>query len=310
MNLSNEPVPQPETKPQPKNSRNPIIAALTVAVVALGGYLIYDKTNNSEKIREQQSEISAVSVEKSNVQTSFDASLSRLDSMAGVNNTLNSSVVEKNKEIAQVKEEIRGLLNKQNASAEEIARAKTLINKLNGKISNLQAEVARLKEDNQLLTRNLEESNVARQDLEKKVDIGSTLNASNIQIIPINVKGNGREKESTNAHKVDKLLVSFDVSNRIAQPGNTDLYVIVSGPDGQPIATSGGATGSFTTREEGDKTFTAKVPVELQMSKGQKVTFSFVPAGTFKKGNYHIEIYQNGFMIGEGTRSLKGGLFG
>lgn len=62
------------------------------------------------------------------------------------------------------------------------------------------------------------------------------------------------------------MVVSFDVANRIITPGSTDLYVLVIGPDGQAI-TSGPATGLFTTREDGDKTYTAKVSIILKLQK-------------------------------------------
>jgi hypothetical protein len=68
-------------------------------------------------------------------------------------------------------------------------------------------------------------------------------------------------------------------------------------------------SGTFTTREEGDKSFTTKLPVELETAKRKSVEFQFTP-GDFQQGSYTIQIYQNGFKIGESTRELKkGGLF-
>jgi hypothetical protein len=52
------------------------------------------------------------------------------------------------------------------------------------------------------------------------------------------------------------------------------------------------------------------VPVDLETAKQKNVEFAFVPGQNFQQGNYTIQIYQNGFKIGEGTRMLKkGGLF-
>jgi hypothetical protein len=149
-----------------------------------------------------------------------------------------------------------------------------------------------------------------KQDLEKKVDVASTLNASNIAIKPIKVKANGSEKITLTAKHVDKLVISFDVDNRIAQSGKTDLYVLVTGPDGKPIDADPLTGGTFTTREEGDKTFTAKVPVDIETAKKKNVEFTFTPGTGFQQGNYTIQIYQNGFLIGQSSQVLKkGGLF-
>lgn len=321
MSTSNTPVATIETKPQSKNYKNAIIGALAVALVATGGYLAYDKTNATKTIDQQKVQIASVTTEKSELQSSFDASLARLDSMETVTTGLNSQLEEKNKEIAKAKDEIRSILNKRNATSAELAKAKTLIASLNGKITSMEQEIAKLTEDNRILgeekmaltadkeklTQDLTTTTTIKQELEKKVDVASTLNASNIVITPINVKSNGKEKVSTTAKRVDKFVVSFDVMNRIAQTGKTDIYVLVIGPDGQAINTG---SETFNIREEGDKPFTAKVPVDLETAKVKNVEFAFVPGSSFKQGNYTVMIYQNGFLIGQGTRELKkGGLF-
>lgn len=320
----NFPVTEPQRAPERNNMKNIIIGVLSAAVIGLGAYAIVDKNKTGEVIHQQETQIAAVTTEKSDVQKSFDASLARLDSMSTANTGLESKLAAKNSEIAKVKSEIRSILNKKNATAAELARAKTLIDSLNGKIESMQVEVARLTQENQTLsndkvvltqekeklTTDLSATTVVKEELAKKVDVASTLNAYNIQITPINVKGNGKEKVSTVAKRVDKLVVSFDVDNRIAQTGTTDVYVLVIGPDGKALAADALGSGTFTTREEGDKSFTAKVPVQLETAKRKNVEFAFKPAENFQQGNYTIQIYQNGFKIGEGTRALKkGGLF-
>lgn len=324
MNPTNTPVAEMETRPKSKNAKNIVIGALAVALLATGGFLINEKTNATKTIDQQVVQIAAVTTEKSNLQSSFDASLARLDSMETVTNGLNSQLDEKNKEIAKAKDEIRSILNKKNATSAELAKAKGMIASLNGKITTMEQEIAKLTEDNRLLgeekvvliadkeklTQDLTTTTGIKQELEKKVDIASTLNASNITITPFDVKKNGREKMSTKAKRVDKMVVSFDVANRIVQTGTTDLYVLVIGPDGKPVTTGTEAAGTFVTREEGNKTFTAKLPVDLETAKTKNVAFSFIPGSNFIQGDYKIQIYQNGFLIGQGVRSLKkGGLF-
>ncbi|HEY6503718.1 MAG TPA: hypothetical protein VIZ28_07090 [Chitinophagaceae bacterium] len=325
MHSTNEPrVPTVSQQPPRNNSKNIIIGALTISLLAIGGYLIVDKTKSGNVIEQQHTQIAQVTDEKSDLQKSFDESLVRLDSMSGNNTSLNIKLAEKNKDIAKAKTEIRSILNKKTITAAELSRAKVLINSLNDKIKTMEQEMARLTQDNQGLTQDkvvltgekeklsqdLTATIVIKDDLTKKVDIASTLNASNIAISPVNVKRNDKEKITATANRVDKLVISFDVNNRIAQPGMTDVYVLVTGPDGKLISTEALGSGTFTTREAGDKLYTIKLPVDIQTAKKKLVEFSFTQSGDFKPGNYEIQIYQNGFMIGEGTRELKkGGLF-
>jgi peptidoglycan hydrolase CwlO-like protein len=311
-----------KTSLPPKNNyKNVVIGVMAACVIGLGGYAIYDKNTTTETIHQKEAQIVKVTDDKSNIQKSFDESLSRLDSMATVNTTLNKQLTAKQADIAKAKAEIRGILNKKNATAAELARAKTLIASLNDKISVYEQDVARLTQENQTLTeqktvltqekekvtQDLTAVTEVKQNLEKEVDVASTLNASNIVLTPLNVKGNGKEKISTTAKRVDKILINFDVTNRIAETGSTDVYVVVIGPDGKPVSSG---TETFTTREDGDKNYTAKLPVEIETAKKKNVQFAFAPGTAFQQGSYKIMIYQNGFLIGEGVQELKkGGLF-
>lgn len=303
--------------------KNILIGGLSVVVLALGGYMAFDKSNSNRVMQQQETKIAGITTEKSEIQSSFDASLARLDSMATVTTGLQNQLSEKNTEITSAKEQIRKILNNKNATAAELSKAKKLIAGLNEKISGMETEIARLNQENQTLTQektaltadkeklttDLVTTTEQKKVLEQKVDVASTLNASNIVITPYKVKSNGREKVSTKAKKVDKLVVSFDVANRIIQTGQTDVFVVVLGPDGQPI-TSTNTSGLFTTREDGDKSYTAKVPVDLETAKSKNVNFTFAPGTNFQTGAYKVMIYQNGFLIGQGTRELrKGGLF-
>ncbi len=164
--------------------------------------------------------------------------------------------------------------------------------------------------DKEKLTSDLSTTTTQKEDLEKKVDIASTLNASNISVTPVKDKKNGQEKVTTTAKRVDKLIISFDVNNRIAQTGQTDVYVCITGPDGKPISVPALGSGTFASRDEGDKIFTAKVPVDIEAGKTKSVQFAWKQSGAFVPGAYKIEIYHNGFKIGEDTKELKkGGLF-
>jgi hypothetical protein len=139
--------------------------------------------------------------------------------------------------------------------------------------------------------------------------VASTFSASNFQIRPIDERRRGKEKETTKAKRVDKLMISFDVENRIARSGPADMYVIVTAPNGQVISDPSMGSGTVTTRQEGDKPFTFKTSLNYEQGTRKTVQVP-LKQDNFQTGNYKIEIYQNGFKIGEGVRSLKkGGLF-
>jgi len=325
MSTTNYPSATPQSQPPRKDFKNLIIGILAAGFLGTWGYLLWNNNKQEQVQQQQQTQIAKVTDEKGQLQKNFDDALVRLDSLTGSNNKMQGTLNERQTEIGKLKNQIRGILKKEKLTEAEKKKADDLIKDLNDKISNLEQEVARLTTENQQLTADktqltqekeklttdLQTTTTAKQDLEKKVDIASTLNASNISVTPIHDKKNGKEKVTTSAKRVDKLVIAFDVNNRIAQTGQTDVYVCITGPDGKPISVPALGSGTFTSRDEGDKVFTAKVPVDIEAGKTKSVQFAWKQNTDFQKGDYKIEIYHNGFKIGEGTRTLKkGGLFG
>lgn len=322
---ANEPQNRPVRDPNTNNStKNIAIGVLAAALLGTWGYFLWDKNQSDEQIQISQVQATSAMSSKDSVQLLYNESLSRLDSITGNNNNLQGQLSESNSEISKLKNEINSILRKRNATAAELARAKSLIATLNGKIGNLEAEVARLTGENQQLATtntvlvgekqtlesNLQATTVEREQLASTVDVGSTFSASNIQIKPIQEKRSGKEKETSTAKRVDKLMISFDVENRIARSGPADMYVIVTAPNGQVISDAGMGSGTLTTRTDGDKPYTFKTSLEYEQGTRKTVQVP-LRQNDFQTGDYRIEIYQNGFKIAEGIRSLKkGGLFG
>lgn len=319
MSTSNYPSATPQSQPPRRDSKNLIIGLLAVGILGTWGYFLWDKNNNDQKMTQLQAQYVTVDSSKNELQRSFDASLARLDSLTGYNNEIEGKLTESNSEISKLKGQISSILRKQKLTAEEKRKAETLISELNDKIGFLEQEVARLTLENQTLTTenaaiSVERDNFRSQKetlegvkrvLEDQVTIASTLNASGIAITPVDERKSGKEKVTAKAKRVDKLVISFDVDNRIAQSGSTEIYVSIVGPDGNPVSVESLGSGTFTTREEGEKNFTAKVPVEVEAGKKKHVEFAWKQNGDFKKGNYKISIYHNGFKIGEGVRDLR-----
>jgi len=325
MSTTNYPSATPQSQPPRKDFKNLIIGILAAGFLGTWGYLLWNNNKQEQVQQQQQTQIAKVTDEKGQLQKNFDDALVRLDSLTGSNNKMQGTLNERQTEIGKLKNQIRGILKKEKLTEAEKKKADDLIKDLNDKISNLEQEVARLTTENQQLTADktqltqekeklttdLQTTTTAKQDLEKKVDIASTLNASNISVTPIHDKKNGKEKVTTSAKRVDKLVIAFDVNNRIAQTGQTDVYVCITAPDGKPISVAALGSGTFTSRDEGDKVYTAKVPVDIEAGKTKSVQFAWKQNTDFQKGDYKIEIYHNGFKIGEGTRTLKkGGIFG
>jgi myosin heavy subunit len=325
MSATNYPSASPQTPAPKKDNRGLIYGVLIAALLGTWGYIIYDKSKNKEVMQQKDVQYAALDSSKNQVQKEYEDALLRLDAMTGANSKLDSLVKTRDKELEQTKSRIKTLVSKQNATAADLAEAKSLIKELNGKIDGYVAEIERLQGENQTLTQekntlttqkaeleqNLSTTTTAKQAAEEKVDIGSTLHASNFKINAINEKSGGKEKATSTAKRADKLRISFQLDeNLIAPSGVKDLYILVTDPAGKLVSEQGLNSGSFTTRKDGEKQFTNKVSVNYEQGAVKPVSFDLKQTDKYQPGNYKVEVYHNGFKIGENTVVLKkGGLF-
>jgi len=326
MSYNQYPSSAQQTPAPQKNSNNKIVViVLAIALVAAIGYIIYDKSKSKQEYADLKMQFTNVDSARTALQADFNEASKKMDELNGQNLALQGQLAEKNAEIEKKRTEIASILKKKNATASELARAKQLIGELNGQIQDYVAQIDQLKKENQTLTTNnvqltqerdnlqtekqqIQENLVATENAKKNVeDIAATLHASNISIAAINVKGSGKEVSTSTAKRADLMRIGFDIDeNRLAASGTKEIYVVVTAPDG--TAMSNGET--FTTREEGDKKYTSKVNVNYEQGKRVPVTFDWKKGAKYQEGEYRIEIYHNGFKIGEGRKSLKkGGLF-
>ena len=316
-------------KPEKKDNRNLIYGILIAALLGTWGYIIWDKGQARETINQLQTEYANVDSARNAIQIEYNDALARLDSATGTNTQLQGALAERQAEIENLRKEISRITSNRNASSSELARAKALIKQLNGKIDDMYVEIQKLKGENQTLTATNQQLNADKEKLNTEKtqmaenltnteasrrtveDLASTLHASNMGITPINVKNSGKEKETDKAKRADLLRISFELDpNRVAPSGTKQLFVVVIAPDGNPV-TIAGDSGTFDTRDGGKKAYTNKVMVPYEQGKKASVSFDWKQEGLFQLGDYIIEVYHNGFKIGEGKRNLrKGGLFG
>jgi hypothetical protein len=306
--------------------RNILTAILVIALLGTWGYIIYDKNKTRQEKDELTTQIVNSDSSKNELQRELDDAALRLDMLKTSNVKADSLLKTKDKDIQGLKSRVQAILNDKNATSAQLAEARRLIAQLKGNIDTYTAEIESLKLQNTQLTeekrvvtqqrdsvkRNYDSANQVIAQKENVIDVGSTLHASNFKIEGIKEKSSGKEKVTTTAKRVDKLRISFDIDeNRITQSGPKDIYVSITAPDGKPVVVDALGSGRFLTRDGLERTFTKKVQINYVQGQKQPVTVEWTQNSDFQTGNYKIEIYNNGFKIGEGVRSFKkGGLFG
>lgn len=316
----------PEKKAAKNNSRNILTGILVVVLLGTWGYIIYDKNKTRQEKQDLTTQLVNSDSSKNELQRELDDAALRLDALKTSNVKADSLIRTKDKDIESLKSRVQSILNDRNATKEQLSEARRLIAQLKGNIDTYTAEIESLKAENTQLTedkravteqrdivqKNYDSASQVIKQKESVIDVGSTLQASNFSIEGIQERNSGKEKVTTKAKRVDKLRISFDIDeNRITPSGSKDIYVAITAPDGNPVVVDALGSGKFVTRDGIERPFTKKIQINYVQGKKQPVIVEWSQNSSFQTGNYKIEIFNNGFKIGEGVRSFKkGGLFG
>jgi hypothetical protein len=318
---TNTPQPAPKTKKQPY-----ILAALVIILLGTWGYIIWDKQQSNATISQQAQQITIGLSQQDSLKLKLAAEDDAFDALKSTDVQKDSQLAEKDKEIEQDKAEADKYLKKDHLDAAGLAKAKKLIASLQEEIEGYKTEIETLKNENTQLTTEKEQVTAERDQVQKDLDssstvvkkqsdvinLGSTLHISNFAIEGIQDKKNGKEKATTDAKKIDKLHITFDIDeNLISATETKSLYILITAPNGKLITVGSLGSGEFTTRDGQTMLYTQKVDVDYVQGKKLPVSTYWKQTTPFAIGDYKIVVYNNGLKVGEGTVLLKkGGIFG
>src|SRR5690606_5938351 len=129
----------------------------------------------------------------------------------------------------------------------------------------------RLNKYNEVLVKERDSTVSTNIALSQKVRLGSVLHASNIRMVPIDLRRGGKkEKQTTKANQVDVFRVSFDIDeNRIAEAGIKDLYIRILSPQGNLL--SNAAYGSGVSQTFDGQTLNYTMAKQVSLNQGEPV---------------------------------------
>jgi len=311
---------------EPRRGFNPnwIYIGIIALLLAAGIYLFLTKNKAENTNEELTNEVAIVSNDKATMETEYNDALKRLDEMKSQGVQMDSLLNTKDGEISEMKNKIESILKQKNLTKSQLDEANGLITEFKSRMSGYQQQIAALKQENvQLnedkrtlteekgqLTQEKESLSEAKQGLEKTVELGSVLHASNIKMNAINntknVFGKEKEKETGKASKADLIRIAFDVDdNRISESGEKILYVCVYDPSGNVISANSSAA-KFSMADGSEKSFTASKTIPYkQGEKVRGIVTDWKPSSTFNKGTYKVEIYHMGYKIGSEMVALN-----
>ncbi len=180
-----------------------------------------------------------------------------------------------------------------------IARTKTLEEEKQQVVT----ENTGLKTEKASLVQTVSDYSSQNDDLKRKVTMASAMKAINVQVAALASNGKVREGGLYKASKINKLKISFIMpSNPVAEKNSKEIFVRILDQNGAVVSEDGSAgTVNYDGKELG-YSFKQSVPFE---NNDQKVDIIYGKSSSYQSGKYNIELYSEGFKIGNGSFQVK-----
>lgn len=303
--------------------QNKIIAALSLLVLGLSGYLFYNSLNSNEMSEAK------IKTELKDLKTDYEFMQRDLQEIS-------KTQIISNKVIETQQKKIETLLRKNAITEEELMEAKKLMRTISQSVLdeyqkkvallekeklslslgqkkdeslllNLQSKIKNLESQNNVITKKYSVEKSASIKKDNLIAYASKLSISNFVLKGFKVRDSGKEIETDKASRIDRLKIYFDLNeNKLAESGKKDLYIVAKNQEGKLITFPNKPSGTINV-EGNNLMFSDHVVIDY--IKGQEKTLELIwDSEDFKRGDYILEVYEKNnvgmVLVGKVTKTL------
>jgi hypothetical protein len=285
------------------------------------GYRVYLKTpsNNHSSVSVETAPVQPSVSMRDSLQLVVASTVSQLgkgvDSVWNTADSLKRKLDVKLAEFYRLKDEIAALL-KDHVGDPNLTTARQKIGELQQRVKELRDRNADVEMENKKLAALLDQLSknkalpettsqrvsFSSKAVENVVSAPGSLTVTDLKLLAI-ANANDTETETQLADQTEKLVGSILIRTNSSEEGNTDLMVVVLQPDGRVVKNSTWESGSFNT-SEGKKVYSYKLHLQGTAGETKRLLFS-LNADKFQKGNYVMQVYHHGVLVGRTVKTLS-----
>jgi len=312
-----------EPRPEKRNNGRTYLIVVLLALVGLNVLQLYFWYQEREMGKTKDVTIAAKTEEVLATKSKLDSISAQLDLKITEIQKLGGNIDSLLKVKDQLELDKRNLRNVNNFDDRKYTAR---IREYESLLAQKDSEILRLREENGILTaqnKTLTEENTGlrgekqalsdsvinyssrNRELEQKVTLALALRAENISVNALNSRGKENDGGSYKAKRLEKVKVSFRLGeNALAQQNEKTVYIRILDPTGAVVSDMATGSGEFTYNGKG-MVYTAAHSIQFNNSR-QQVDFVYGRGGQrFSEGRHVVEVYAEGFKIGEGEFTVK-----
>jgi len=311
------------------NSSNSIIKAglvLALVIAAIFGYLYFNEkqenSQNNVSITEKTNELLRTNTKLDSISVQLDAKIAEIAALGGQIDELEALKAELQKDkrnlmssksfdvkAYQIKiKDYEALLLEKDIEIAKLREENAVLNNqnqvLNSENTGLKTTNSDLRTAKEALADSVYKTTVQNRELSEKVTLASAMRPMNYAVSAINSRGKEREGEEFKARRVDRVKVSFKLAeNPLTKKENKTIYMRMIDPTGNLVSDMATGSGAFSFGGK-ETIYTAKQTI-LYSNSGQTIEYIYNRGANYEKGAYKIELYADGFRIGQTSFNIK-----
>ncbi|MBQ5775921.1 MAG: hypothetical protein IKY13_05035 [Bacteroidaceae bacterium] len=287
-----------------------IIAALSVALIAIIIAFIVQSVNQSKQIEQLEVEKERMELEHEYADLAEQYALYEGQKMVLKNDSLIERLEAEQIKVQRLYEELK---SEKATNAKRIAELRAELETLRGimrvyvaQIDSLNQENKSLRAENRKVRKKYEEVSERaevllneRDSLNEKVTIASKLDAVNVKVTPIRTNG----KVAKRIKQIDKLQITFAIAKNVtAATGEKMIYARLRKPDGDIMIKNDNNLFAF---EGSEIPYSCAKMIEYAGEEIGEVVMYWDVDEFLYPGAYEIEIFADNYVIGRGAFSLE-----
>ncbi|MFT4770645.1 MAG: peptidoglycan hydrolase CwlO-like protein [Cryomorphaceae bacterium] len=287
-----------------------VILAITTVVL---GILVFTK---SQTVEVKEDAISGLRLEQLELQNDLQDMLIQYDTVTVANGQLSAEITAQQEQIKDMLKEIEkhkddayiiSKLKKEAGTLRDIMKGYLVtidsLNTMNQDLIRDNDYLAGELIDAKTKTKQLESS---KENLESIVATGSILQSLEMTAVGLIMRNNGTQKETNRANKTEIIRTCAKIGeNRIASAGRKTIYLRIISQDGVVLQPEMADDQSFDFDGVSGK-YTVKRAFDYTNESVDVCVFFNVPAEfEMPEGNYIVEMYEGGALIGRADFDLK-----
>jgi predicted nucleic acid-binding Zn-ribbon protein len=299
-----------------KNNPGLLIGLVLMTILAaVFGYLYYSEHAITQK---QETDIQARVNELATSEIKLDSISKQLDARILEVQGLGGDIEELQKVKASLENDRIALRKGTVTMGKKIKEYEDFLTKKDTEIAQLREENQQLISQNETLVQEKTELETTKQaisdslsgvvtkntELESKVTMAAALRARNVKVYAVSSKGKIREGENVKSKRVDKVRVDFILEkNSLTAADNKTIYLRIIDPSGATISDTKTGSGVFQYNGQ-EQGYTISKDIAYT-NNNQDVSILYDRDAQFTSGKYTVELYSEGFSVGEGSFSVK-----